>query len=119
MTNESAYATGVPNTLPKLSNADIKATLAVSIHAPNQTLREKIIPSAKAYPLEALIKVCRALQQCGVRLHSKLRNVHALQGRTCNSSWVHRAVLTTGKCAQVRCKQRAAPGLAFVVPAGP
>lgn len=109
----------MPNTLPKLSNADIKATLAVSIHAPNQTLREKIIPSAKAYPLEALIKVCRALQRCGVRLHRRMRKVHALQGRTSNASWVHRAVLTAGKCAQVRWKQRAGPGFAFIVAAGP
>ena len=47
----------MPNAIVKLANADLRATLAVSIHAPNQALREKIIPSAKAYPLNALMKV--------------------------------------------------------------
>jgi 23S rRNA (adenine2503-C2)-methyltransferase len=47
---------GVPNAISKLAQEDtIKATLAVSIHAPNQELREKIIPSAKAFPLSALM----------------------------------------------------------------
>lgn len=31
----------------------------ISLHAPNQSLREKIVPSAKAYPLEAIMKDCR------------------------------------------------------------
>lgn len=30
-----------------------------SLHAPNQKLREKIIPSAKSYPLEALLADCK------------------------------------------------------------
>lgn len=30
----------------------------ISLHAPNQKLRETIVPSAKAYPLEALMKDC-------------------------------------------------------------
>ena len=35
-------------------------TLAVSLHAPNQPLREHLIPTAKAYPLEDLLEDCRA-----------------------------------------------------------
>ena len=50
---------GVPNAIHKLAHKDLKATLAVSIHAPNQALRESIIPSAKAYPLPALMQVSR------------------------------------------------------------
>ncbi|MGL5032414.1 MAG: 23S rRNA (adenine(2503)-C(2))-methyltransferase RlmN, partial [Microcystaceae cyanobacterium] len=33
--------------------------LAVSLHAPNQTLREELIPSAKHYPLDKLMNDCR------------------------------------------------------------
>jgi len=51
---------GVPNAIVRLAQQDVKATLAVSIHAPNQALRESIIPSAKAYPLEALLADCTA-----------------------------------------------------------
>lgn len=50
---------GVPNTIRKLATYKLQSTLAVSLHAPNQKLREKIVPSAKAYPLEALLKDCR------------------------------------------------------------
>ncbi|KAJ0101896.1 hypothetical protein Patl1_06401 [Pistacia atlantica] len=33
--------------------------LCTSLHAPNQKLRESIVPSAKSYPLEAIMKDCR------------------------------------------------------------
>ncbi|XP_021910566.1 uncharacterized protein LOC110824287 [Carica papaya] len=50
---------GVPNTIKSLAACKLQSTLAVSLHAPNQKLREKIVPSAKAYPLEAIMKDCR------------------------------------------------------------
>ena len=34
-------------------------TLAVSLHAPNQSLREELIPTAHAYPYDALLDDCR------------------------------------------------------------
>ena len=44
-------------------------TLAVSLHAPNQTLREHLIPTAKAYPLADLLEDCRAyVAQTGRRV---------------------------------------------------
>jgi len=33
--------------------------LCISLHAPNQKLRETIVPSAKSYPLDALMSDCR------------------------------------------------------------
>ncbi|XP_023515057.1 uncharacterized protein LOC111779193 [Cucurbita pepo subsp. pepo] len=50
---------GVPNTIKRLASHKLQSTLAVSLHAPNQKLRETIVPSAKAYPLEAIMKDCR------------------------------------------------------------
>lgn len=50
---------GVPNTIKKLAAYKLQSTLAVSLHAPNQKLRETIVPSAKSYPLEALMKDCK------------------------------------------------------------
>ncbi|KAM1126066.1 uncharacterized protein LOC126630755 [Malus sylvestris] len=50
---------GVPNTIKKLASHKLQSTLAVSLHAPNQKLRETIVPSAKAYPLSALMRDCR------------------------------------------------------------
>ncbi|CAA0834132.1 Radical SAM superfamily protein [Striga hermonthica] len=50
---------GVPNTIRRLASYKLQSTLAISLHAPNQKLREKIVPSAKSYPLEAIMEDCK------------------------------------------------------------
>ncbi|MFS8908134.1 23S rRNA (adenine(2503)-C(2))-methyltransferase RlmN, partial [Synechococcus sp. OH2] len=50
---------GVPRQIPWLAEQNLQVTLAVSLHAPNQELRQQLIPSAAHYPLEALIRDCR------------------------------------------------------------
>lgn len=40
------------------SSLPISAFLYISLHAPNQKLRETIVPSAKSYPLHAIMKDC-------------------------------------------------------------
>ncbi|GAV90368.1 RRM_1 domain-containing protein/Radical_SAM domain-containing protein [Cephalotus follicularis] len=50
---------GVPNTIKKLASHKLQSTLAVSLHAPNQKLRETIVPSAKSYPLDAIMMDCK------------------------------------------------------------
>ena len=56
---------GIPDTLPDLAKlakarlGRVKFTLAVSLHAPNQDLRESIIPSATSYPITSLLKDCK------------------------------------------------------------
>ncbi|PAN26318.1 hypothetical protein PAHAL_5G002000 [Panicum hallii] len=51
---------GVPNTIKMLASHKLQSTLAVSLHAPNQKLRETIVPSAKSYPLGALMDDCKS-----------------------------------------------------------
>ncbi len=56
---------GIVNTLPKLAELAVKIlgrvqfTLAVSLHASNQKLRESLIPTAKAYPIKTLLEDCK------------------------------------------------------------
>jgi 23S rRNA (adenine2503-C2)-methyltransferase len=56
---------GVPRTLPTLAERALERlgraqfTLAVSLHAPDQRLREELIPTAHAYPIEDLLDDCR------------------------------------------------------------
>ncbi|MEB3885733.1 23S rRNA (adenine(2503)-C(2))-methyltransferase RlmN [Lyngbya sp. CCY1209] len=50
---------GIPGRIRKLAERQLQITLAVSLHASNQSLREQLIPSAKAYSLEALLSECR------------------------------------------------------------
>ncbi|MGF1521508.1 MAG: 23S rRNA (adenine(2503)-C(2))-methyltransferase RlmN [Leptolyngbyaceae cyanobacterium] len=49
---------GIPGRIRQLAEEQLQVTLAVSLHASNQPLRETLIPSARRYPLEALIEEC-------------------------------------------------------------
>ena len=46
---------GVRGAIERLARAKLQSTLAISLHAPNQALREELIPSAKAYPMQELL----------------------------------------------------------------
>ncbi len=50
---------GIPGRIRQLAQHNLQLTFAVSLHASNQKLREKLIPTAKRYPLEALLDECR------------------------------------------------------------
>ncbi len=50
---------GIPGHIQRLAQQQLQVTLAVSLHASNQTLRERLIPSAHHYPLKALLQECR------------------------------------------------------------
>jgi len=66
---------GIPhhiNALAQKARRDLgrsQFTLAVSLHASNQSLREHLIPTARAYPLEDLLEDCRSyVAQTGRRV---------------------------------------------------
>lgn len=48
---------GIIPWIRQLIKDEIPVKLAISLHAPNQALRDKLMPIAKSYPLEALNKV--------------------------------------------------------------
>ncbi|MGG6266856.1 23S rRNA (adenine(2503)-C(2))-methyltransferase RlmN [Leptolyngbya sp. AN03gr2] len=50
---------GIPGRIRKLAEHHLQATLAVSLHASNQDVRERLIPSARQYPLDVLLDECR------------------------------------------------------------
>lgn len=50
---------GIPGQIRRLADLQLQSTLAVSLHASNQALREQLIPSARSYPLEDLFAECR------------------------------------------------------------
>lgn len=50
---------GIPGRIRRFAEEQLQVTLAVSLHASNQTLREQLIPSARHYSLEALLDECR------------------------------------------------------------
>ncbi|WP_373479626.1 23S rRNA (adenine(2503)-C(2))-methyltransferase RlmN [Geminocystis sp.] len=50
---------GLPQKILELAHHQLQITFAVSLHASNQEVREKLIPSANHYPLSQLLKECR------------------------------------------------------------
>lgn len=50
---------GIPGKIRQFAQYQLQVTLAVSLHAANQELRERLIPSAKSYPLGVLLADCR------------------------------------------------------------
>lgn len=54
---------GIPGRIRRLAQHKLQVTLAVSLHASNQKLREQLIPSARQYPIETLLEECREYVQ--------------------------------------------------------
>ena len=46
---------GIPKMIKKMADEDVKFRLAVSLHSARQSVREKIMPFAKKFPLEELL----------------------------------------------------------------
>lgn len=53
--NITLSTSGICEGIEKLTEEDLPVNLAVSLHAPNQTLRQKIMPIARKYSLEQLM----------------------------------------------------------------
>ncbi len=54
--NISISTVGIIEGIKKLSQEKLQVNLAVSLHAPNNKLRDKIMPINKKYPIEAILK---------------------------------------------------------------
>ncbi len=57
--NITLSTVGIRSRIRQLAQHHLQVTLAVSLHAPNQGLREQLIPSANSYPLKDLLVECR------------------------------------------------------------
>ena len=55
----SLSTSGVVSGIKKLAEYDLPITLSVSLHAPNDELRRSIMPVAKRWSVEELMKACR------------------------------------------------------------
>ena len=50
---------GIIPAIGKLAQYNLPVTLAISLHAPNDEIRSRLMPIAKVYPLEDLLRACR------------------------------------------------------------
>jgi len=50
---------GITPRIERLAEENLQLTLAVSLHAPNDELRRRLIPISERYPLAGLLRACR------------------------------------------------------------
>ncbi len=51
---------GLPSQMKRLAEENLQITLALSLHAPNDDLRRRLIPWAESVTIAALVEACRA-----------------------------------------------------------
>ncbi len=59
MRHISLSTCGLVPKIDELAEKKLQLTLSVSLHAPNDTIRNRIMPVSKAYPMEQLLEACR------------------------------------------------------------
>ncbi|MFC4076455.1 23S rRNA (adenine(2503)-C(2))-methyltransferase RlmN [Salinithrix halophila] len=50
---------GIVPSIYKFADEKLQAVLAISLHAPNQEVRKKLMPVSRRYPLEELLEACQ------------------------------------------------------------
>jgi 23S rRNA (adenine2503-C2)-methyltransferase len=50
---------GLPEKIKKLAEEDLQITLALSLHAPNDRIRQQLMPVAQRYDLETVLEACK------------------------------------------------------------
>ena len=63
MRHISLSTCGLVPKIDKLAEEKLQLTLSVSLHAPNDTIRNTIMPVNKAYPVDTLLDACRRYYQ--------------------------------------------------------
>ena len=57
--NITVSTCGLVNEIHKLADEDLNITLAISLHAPNDSIRREIMPIANKYKIEEILNECR------------------------------------------------------------
>lgn len=63
MRNISLSTCGIVPKIEELLSKRMQLTLSISLHAPNDEIRSKIMPINKSYPVDSLLKICRKYTQ--------------------------------------------------------
>ncbi len=66
---------GIAPGIERLSREELEVGLAISLHAPTDELRNRLVPVNRKYPLSALIKACRGYTE---RTHRRVTFEYAL-----------------------------------------
>ena len=86
MRHISLSTCGLVPKIDELAKRKLQISLAVSLHGPNDEIRDKIMPVNKAYPMEELLAACRRYYaETSRRIHFEYAMIDGVNDRECDA----------------------------------
>ena len=82
MRHISLSTCGLVPKIDELAERKLQISLAISLHGPNDTIRDKIMPVNKAYPIDVLLAACRRyFEETSRRIHFEYAMIDGVNDR--------------------------------------
>ena len=86
MRHISLSTCGLVPKIDELAKRKLQISLAISLHGPNDAIRDTIMPVNRAYPMEQLLAACRRyFEATGRRLHFEYAMIDGVNDRECDA----------------------------------
>ena len=86
MRHISLSTCGLVPKIDELAQRKLQISLAISLHGPNDEIRDKIMPVNKAYPIEELLAACRRYYEAtSRRIHFEYAMIDGVNDRECDA----------------------------------
>ena len=86
MRHSSLSTCGLVPKIDELAKKKLQISLAISLHGPNDQIRDKIMPVNKAYPIEVLLDACRRYYaETSRRIHFEYAMIDGVNDRECDA----------------------------------
>ena len=86
MRHISLSTCGLVPKIDELAKKKLQISLAISLHGPNDQIRDKIMPVNKAYPIEVLLDACRRYYaETSRRIHFEYAMIDGVNDRECDA----------------------------------
>ena len=86
MRHISLSTCGLVPKIDELAQRKLQISLAISLHGPNDAIRDKIMPVNKAYPIDVLLEACRRYYAAtSRRIHFEYAMIDGVNDRECDA----------------------------------
>jgi 23S rRNA (adenine2503-C2)-methyltransferase len=86
MRHISLSTCGLVPKIDMLAERKLQISLAISLHGPNDEIRNRIMPVNKAYPIDVLLQACRRYYEAtSRRIHFEYAMIDGLNDRECDA----------------------------------
>ena len=86
MRHISLSTCGLVPKIDELAKRKLQISLAISLHGPNDEIRDKIMPVNKAYPIDELLAACRRYYEAtSRRIHFEYAMIDGVNDRICDA----------------------------------